>query len=107
MQEGKRTRIRTVDGLRGLAALLVVFDHTVGNGWGLGAWSQQNHGIAIFAILTGFLLSGPFLRARLDGRPGPRVGTFLRNRVARIYPGYWLALLSGAPPLGPHTLLAS
>lgn len=104
MHEGKRTRIRTVDGLRGLAALLVVFDHTVGNGWGLGAWSQQNHGIAIFAILTGFLLSGPFLRARLDGRPGPEIGTFLRNRVARIYPGYWLALLVAALVIGLNSM---
>jgi peptidoglycan/LPS O-acetylase OafA/YrhL len=102
MQSG--ARIRTVDGLRGLAALLVVFDHTVGDGWGLGAWSQQNHGIAVFAILTGFLLSGPFLRARLGDRRDPRLREFLRARVARIYPGYWVALAVAALLIGLNSM---
>lgn len=102
MQKG--ARIRTVDGLRGMAALLVVFDHTVGHGWGLGAWSQQNHGITIFAILTGFLISGPFLRARLDRRPDPRIGTYLRARVGRIYPGYWVALAVAALLVGLNSM---
>lgn len=102
MQRG--ARIRTVDGLRGLAALLVVFDHTVGHGWGLGAWSQQNHGITVFAILTGFLISGPFLRARLDRRPDPRLGNYLRARAGRIYPGYWVALAVAALLVGLNSM---
>ncbi len=97
-------RIRTVDGLRGLAALLVVFDHTVGNDWGMGAWSAQNHGIVVFALLTGFLLSGPFLRARLDGRSRPTPIRFLWARVARIYPGYWAALGIAALTIGLHDM---
>ena len=95
-------RIRTVDGLRGLAALLVVFDHVVGDAWGLGPWSEQNHGITVFALLTGFLLSSRFLRARLDGRPRPATLSFLRARAARIYPGYWVALIVAAVTVGLH-----
>jgi peptidoglycan/LPS O-acetylase OafA/YrhL len=102
-------RIETVDGLRGLAALLVVFDHAVHKDWGLWAWSQQNHGITLFALLTGFLLSAPFLRARLEGRPAPPALGFLRARAVRIYPAYWVALagaavLIGLQRMGPNDL---
>lgn len=96
--------IRTIEGLRGLAALLVVFDHTVGEDWGLGAWSQQNHGITIFALLTGLLLSGRFLRSRLDGRPRPSTITFLRARAARVFPAYWVALGIAAVTVGLHAM---
>src|SRR3712207_2606619 len=99
-------RIPTVEGLRGLAALIVVFDHVIHKDWGLWAWSQQNHGITLFAVLTGFLLSAPFLRARLEGRPAPRATAFLRARAARIYPGYWVAL-GGAALDRKSTLLNS
>jgi peptidoglycan/LPS O-acetylase OafA/YrhL len=99
-----KTRICTVDGLRGLAALLVVFDHAVDDDWGLGAWSQQNHGITVFALLTGFLLSTQFLRARLDRRPRPSSVSFLRARAARIYPGYWVALGVAALTVGLHAM---
>jgi peptidoglycan/LPS O-acetylase OafA/YrhL len=98
------TRLQTVDGLRGLAALLVVFDHTVGDAWGLGAWSAQNHGITVFALLTGFLLSTQFLRARLDRRPAPATAKFLRARAARIYPGYWVALAAAALLVGLNSM---
>lgn len=99
-----RTRIRTVDGLRGFAAVLVVVDHAIDESWGLGAWTQQNHGITIFALLTGFLLSTQFLRARLEGRPRPSAIAFLRTRAARIYPGYWVALAVAAVTVGLHAM---
>jgi peptidoglycan/LPS O-acetylase OafA/YrhL len=93
-------RILTVEGLRGLAALLVVFDHTVGNAWGLSSWSQQNHGITVFALLTGFLLSRKFLAARVERGPRPSTLEFLRTRAARVYPGYWVALAGAAAAIG-------
>ena len=68
--------------------------------WGLWAWSQQNHGITLFALLTGFLLSAPFLRARLEDRPPPRAIGFLRARAVRIYPAYWVALTGAALVIG-------
>lgn len=98
------TRIRTVDGLRGLAAILVVVDHAIDDSWGLGSWTEQNHGILLFALLTGTLLSSQFLRARLDGRPLPPVAPFLRARFARIFPGYWLVLGVAALTIGLHAM---
>lgn len=97
-------RVLTVDGLRGLAALLVVIDHAIDESWGLGPWTQQNHGITIFALLTGFLLSGRFLRARLEGRRPPAVGAFLRARVARVFPGYWVVLGVAGLTIGLHSM---
>lgn len=97
-------RIRTVDGLRGFAALLVVFDHTVGDSWGLGAWSSQNHGITVFALMTGFLLSSQFLKRRLDRRERPSMLRFIRARLGRIFPGYWVALAIAAATVGLNAM---
>jgi peptidoglycan/LPS O-acetylase OafA/YrhL len=87
----------------------VVFDHVIHKDWGLWTWSQQNHGITLFALLTGFLLSAPFLRARLEARPAPNASSFLRARAVRIYPAYWVALggaalLIGLQRMGPNDL---
>jgi peptidoglycan/LPS O-acetylase OafA/YrhL len=97
-------RIRTVNGLRGMAALLVVTDHAIDESWGLGSWTAQNHGITIFALLTGFLLSTQFLRARIQGGRLPSLGPFLRARVVRIFPAYWLALGVAALTVGLHAM---
>jgi peptidoglycan/LPS O-acetylase OafA/YrhL len=49
-------------------------------------------GVAIFFVISGFVLYRPFLQARLDGRELPRVGRYGRRRALRIVPAYWLAL---------------
>ncbi|MEJ7876851.1 MAG: acyltransferase [Solirubrobacterales bacterium] len=97
-------RIHTINGLRGLAALLVVVDHAIDESWGLGSWTEQNHGITVFALLTGFLLSSQFLRARLSGRSQPSLVHFLRSRAVRIFPAYWLALGVVALTIGLHAM---
>lgn len=56
-------------------------------------------GVAIFFMLSGFLLYRPYVLARLRGRPGPRPVDFWIRRGARIMPGYWFAL-AGAMVLG-------
>jgi peptidoglycan/LPS O-acetylase OafA/YrhL len=48
-------------------------------------------GVAIFFLISGFLLYRPFLVAHRGGRP-VRVGDYGRRRFLRIVPGYWLAL---------------
>jgi peptidoglycan/LPS O-acetylase OafA/YrhL len=48
-------------------------------------------GVAIFFLLSGFLLYRPFLTARAGGRPVSLVG-YARRRVLRIIPAYWVAL---------------
>src|SRR5204862_20409 len=50
-------------------------------------------GVAVFFLISGFLLYRPFVAAALDGRPGPSVRRFFKRRLLRIYPAYWLALV--------------
>ena len=47
--------------------------------------------MAIFFLISGFLLYRPFVVAHRGGRP-VRVGDYTRRRFLRIVPGYWLAL---------------
>lgn len=56
-------------------------------------------GVAIFFMLSGFLLYRPFLIAHLKGDRAPRAGAFWVRRGARIFPGYWFAL-AGSMLLG-------
>jgi len=50
-------------------------------------------GVAIFFMLSGFLLYRPFVIAHLKGGSPPRAGAFWVRRGARIFPGYWFALI--------------
>ncbi len=91
-------RFPLVDGLRAVAALMVLVGHTSFisgfNGHGqLGqVVSRFDMGVALFFIISGFLLYRPFVSARLDGRPAPGVLRYARRRLLRIVPAYWLAL---------------
>jgi peptidoglycan/LPS O-acetylase OafA/YrhL/4-amino-4-deoxy-L-arabinose transferase-like glycosyltransferase len=86
------------DGVRALAALGVLVTH-VALKVGFSVNDARGHyyarldvGVAIFFVLSGFLLYRPFVARRLDGRARPDTRNYLRNRFLRIYPGYWLAL---------------
>ena len=57
-------------------------------------------GVAIFFVISGFLLYRPFLAARFAGRPPPRIRDYARRRVLRIVPAYWLALTVLAATVG-------
>jgi peptidoglycan/LPS O-acetylase OafA/YrhL len=91
-------RFPMVDGLRAFAALTVLVGHTSFlsgfNGHGeLGAIaSRLDLGVAVFFVISGFLLYRPFVAARYEARPAPRVSRYARRRVLRIVPAYWLAL---------------
>lgn len=58
-------------------------------GWVL---AQLDVGVAVFFVLSGFLLYRPFAAAHLEGRPRPSLGGYARNRFLRIYPAWWAAL---------------
>jgi peptidoglycan/LPS O-acetylase OafA/YrhL len=48
--------------------------------------------VAIFFVISGFLLYRPFIAWRNDGPEAPRIRDYARRRGLRIYPAYWLAL---------------
>ena len=93
-----KANFECLDGLRFIAAFMVVFAHTLGFGWTeLHLKSQFVHslghyGVAVFFCLSGFLLYRPFVIATIDGTPMPALRPYLRNRLLRIVPLFWFAL---------------
>jgi peptidoglycan/LPS O-acetylase OafA/YrhL len=53
---------------------------------------RMDFGVTLFFMLSGFLLYRPFALAACADRPQTATATFLRRRVLRVFPGYWLAL---------------
>jgi peptidoglycan/LPS O-acetylase OafA/YrhL len=97
------------DGLRAIAALSVILVHTsFPTGFSTrqhfwGAYTARGEiGVAVFFLISGFLLYRPFVAAHLEERPGPAVRPYLRRRIFRIVPAYWVALFFAAYVL--HTV---
>ncbi len=103
-----RPRLPFIDGLRGLAMLMVLSFHCC-QGWvrlaptALGGWHRAiilllRHGylgVNLFLVLSGFCLTYPLVRtASGDGAAGMRLDLrrFLGWRAWRILPPYYLAL---------------
>ena len=92
-------RFPLFDGLRALAALSILVFHTgaatgtIAGQAGLGPYlAQLKVGVAVFFVISGFLLYRPFVAARTGGAPAVRLGAYLRRRFLRIVPAYWVAL---------------
>ncbi|WP_007520120.1 acyltransferase family protein [Pseudofrankia saprophytica] len=93
------------DGLRAIAALLVVVVHagfmtTLTLRSSLGPYAARAEiGVAVFFLISGFLLYRPFVARHLaladrgGGRDVPEVGGFLLRRFMRIVPLYWLVFV--------------
>lgn len=68
-----------------------------------GSLGRLDVGVALFFVLSGFLLFRPYARAALSGQPAPRTGRYLEHRALRVLPAYWLVAtvcLVLLPPLG-------
>ena len=99
----KGLRVNGGDGFRAIACLLVLFHHAAQryNPDQSAKWIQALHfagwraevGVALFFVLSGCLLSMPFWRAYLNSESMPSLYAYARNRVARIVPGAWVALI--------------
>jgi peptidoglycan/LPS O-acetylase OafA/YrhL len=81
------TRFPALDGVRAIAALMVVFFHSGGPDW-VNGWL----GVQIFFVLSGFLITTLLLREQArNGRIS--LGDFYRRRAFRILPVYFLVLI--------------
>ncbi|WP_157963542.1 acyltransferase family protein [Actinocorallia populi] len=95
----RNDHLAALDGLRGIAILLVVWVH-VGDVTGV-VWYEEfgwrmlgtgSIGVPLFFILSGLLLYRPFARATLNGTGFPDVRHYFQRRALRILPAYWLVL---------------
>jgi len=80
-------RFATIEAIRGLASVLVVFAHTAhldGFIWSY-VFDPGKIGVVIFFFISGYLVIPSAAR---DGAPLP----FLLKRLFRLYPLYWLSL---------------
>lgn len=88
------------EGIRGIAAIAVVIVHSwifagrFGDGTGLANRMivRLDSMVAIFFLLSAFLLYRPMIAHRAGGPASPTVGSFARRRFLRIFPAYWVAL---------------
>ncbi len=93
-------RVPALTGMRAVAALLVVGTHAafatgkLTHGY-LGAiYARLEIGVAIFFVLSGFLLFRPWVLAAAFGSQPPRLTRYTRQRLRRIMPGYLVAVLA-------------
>lgn len=97
-----KNNIAALDGVRAIAALLVVSVHVseiAGIPW------DANHnplatafaflgrtGVVLFFVLSGFLLFMPYARSLLFQEEWPSTRKFYLRRIFRIWPGYYFTL---------------
>jgi peptidoglycan/LPS O-acetylase OafA/YrhL len=99
----RTARFPHVDALRAIAALCVLGTHAAVfagadyPGSAVGRYAQRlDVGVAIFFVISGFLLYRPFAVARVTAAPAPLTGPYAWRRCLRIVPAYWLALTVSA-----------
>jgi peptidoglycan/LPS O-acetylase OafA/YrhL len=100
-------RFPLVDSLRAIAALAVFGTHAAifagfaYPGSDVGRFAQRLEvGVAVFFVISGFLLYRPFLVARVRGGRRPDTRAYAWRRFLRIAPAYWVALTVSAVVLG-------
>lgn len=95
----ERPHMPALDGLRGIAVLLVIFDHMCASmqlEFGIyNKFMSLAHfgwsGVDLFFVLSGFLITGILY----DAKPGPDYfKNFYARRALRIFPLYYLTLIA-------------
>lgn len=90
----------TLNAVRAIGALMVVATHAafntgeINNGWVGAVLSRLDFGVTLFFVLSGFLLTRPFLLARARGLPAPSARHYLWKRALRILPLYWVVVVA-------------
>lgn len=91
-----------LDAIRGIAVVFILLRHT----WGIAGepnYSLFGHsfgpilmmmssGVDLFFVLSGVLLSARFLKAEALGRLAPDFVEYMKSRLLRIGPPYWVVL---------------
>ncbi len=103
-----RSRNPQLEGLRAVAALAVLVTHVSLNAMGNrgpfgGLLARLDVGVAVFFVLSGYLLYRPFVRALLRDEPLPSIRRYFRHRLLRIVPLYWVVVVASflfAPAVG-------
>jgi len=102
-KSGKKNTISVLDGVRGVAVLMVIVFH-VNRVTGDNLWNQAEYplassistagglGVTLFFVLSGFLLFMPFAKALLFKTDWPLLRVFYMRRVLRIIPAYYVSL---------------
>ncbi|MBM7515259.1 acyltransferase family protein [Nocardioides nitrophenolicus] len=93
-------RFPVLDTLRAIGALAVLTTHVgfyagtyTGHGWWGSLLSRLNVGVAIFFVLSGFLLARPYLARALQRQAPPATAHYLWKRFLRVYPVYVVAVV--------------
>jgi peptidoglycan/LPS O-acetylase OafA/YrhL len=95
-------RVANLDVLRAAAALLVLGIHAYALGgrvapikavyWYDVPLIAMASGVWLFFVISGYVISRPFINRLLSSEPLPRTGAYALRRGLRIYPLYWIAL---------------
>lgn len=93
------SRLPALDAVRVIGAAAVAGQHTgfftgvtLGAAWG-GWLGALDVGVALFFVLSGFLLFRPWAHAAATGTDRPDARRYLWKRAVRIMPAYWLAMV--------------
>jgi peptidoglycan/LPS O-acetylase OafA/YrhL len=87
MSEASRTYFPKLNGIRGIAVLLVLWEHLFSSSSGVGGI-----GVNIFFVLSGFLISRILLDYRTTMSPSEAARTFYWRRFLRLSPPFYAAL---------------
>ncbi len=90
-----------LDGMRGVAILMVVVYHTFFTNPAAGSLSRffgllfntGGMGVPIFFVLSGFLISYPFFRQREKDPQSWYVKGYVRRRAGKIIPPFYLSIV--------------
>ena len=101
---GTVRRLRGIEGLRAVAAVMVLLLHVWRYGSPGGApadlgplnrlMPHMGAGVLLFFTLSGFLLYHPFAAPMLRDVPTPSTRAYARNRALRVLPAYWVILIA-------------
>ncbi|MEE3852182.1 acyltransferase [Gordonia sp. LSe1-13] len=95
-----RSRVPSLTGIRAIAALTVCLTHAA---FWTGHYTDDfvgrlmarfEIGVAIFFVLSGFLLFSPWVDTLTGERGLPSVGRYLWHRARRVLPAYWLTVIA-------------